>query len=151
MKVYRKEWSQLLPLSLEEAWDYFSKPENLDTITPDDLSFEILTNFKGKRMYPGMMIMYRVSPFTGVKMNWCTEISHVHEPHYFVDEQRTGPYSMWHHEHHFEEVEGGTVVKLKEYGYEDTEEGHRRCLECATGWGEALTLLKFYVEHGITY
>ncbi len=52
---------------------------------------------------------------------------------------------------YFEEVDEGTLVRLKEYGYEDSKEGHRRLIECATGWGEALTLLKFYCEHGVTY
>ena len=97
-------------MSREEAWDFFSRPENLDTITPDDLSFEIISDVKDKKMYPGMMILYKVSPFKGIKMNWCTEISHVRKPFYFVDEQRTGPYSIWHHEHHFEEVEDGILM-----------------------------------------
>lgn len=51
----------------------------------------------------------------------------------------------------FEPMQGGTVVRLREHGYQDTPGGCRAMLNCAAGWGEALTLLKFYVEHGIRY
>ena len=58
-------------------------------------------------MYPGLFISYKVSPILGIKLNWTTEITHVNEPHYFVDEQRVGPYTIWHHEHHFLQKEDG--------------------------------------------
>ena len=61
-------------------------------------------------MYPGLFIDYKVSPLLGIKMNWTTEITHVDGPHYFVDEQRVGPYSIWHHEHHFKAIPGGVEM-----------------------------------------
>ena len=74
------------------------------------MKFEFLTDTSGKQMYEGMIIKYKVSPFPGVKMNWVTEITHIKEKEYFVDEQRSGPYSMWHHEHKIEPIEGGVLM-----------------------------------------
>jgi ligand-binding SRPBCC domain-containing protein len=100
---------QVLPISPQQAWEFFSRPENLDDITPADLRFEVLSHLP-PRIYLGLMITYKISPFKGVRLDWVTEITHVNEPWYFVDEQRTGPYSLWHHEHHFKEVPGGTEM-----------------------------------------
>jgi ligand-binding SRPBCC domain-containing protein len=97
---------QNLPISISEAWDYFSRPENLNEITPPDMNFRILTNLP-ERVYPGLMIVYKVQVFPMVVFEWATEITHVSQPDFFVDEQRFGPYAMWHHEHHFREVPGG--------------------------------------------
>lgn len=110
MRVKRKEWQQFVPKSLEEVWQFFSRPENLNAITPEDLSFEILSDIQGVPMYPGMVVQYHVSPFPNVKMNWVTEITHVADHAYFIDEQRFGPYSFWHHQHHFKAVEGGVLM-----------------------------------------
>ena len=104
-----KKQVQVLPVSIAEAWAYFSRPENLNEITPPDLSFTILSELPD-RVYAGLMICYRLGIYPGVKVNWVTEITHVAPPHYFVDEQRRGPYSMWHHEHHFREVNGGVEM-----------------------------------------
>ncbi|WP_233276774.1 SRPBCC family protein [Mucilaginibacter paludis] len=72
------------------------------------MNFEITSDFTADtKMYPGMLISYKVSPVLGIKMNWVTEITHVKDLEYFIDEQRTGPYAMWHHEHHFKEIKGG--------------------------------------------
>lgn len=109
MKVYRLEKTQKLPISLAHAWEFFSTPKNLQAITPKDLSFEILTNLDDK-MYAGQIINYKVTPFPGIKMRWTTEITHVEEEKYFVDEQRFGPYSFWHHKHFFKEIEGGILA-----------------------------------------
>jgi ligand-binding SRPBCC domain-containing protein len=95
---------------MDEAWDYFSTPKNLQEITPDDLKFNILTNLDGVRMYPGQIIHYIVTPLLGIPMRWTTEISHVKEGAYFVDEQRFGPYAFWHHKHFFEPIEGGVLA-----------------------------------------
>jgi ligand-binding SRPBCC domain-containing protein len=95
---------------MEKAWDFFSKPENLNVLTPDDLQFEILTDVAGVEMYPGMIINYKVSPFAGVKFNWTTEISQCVTNKFFVDEQRFGPYAFWHHQHHFEEKAGKVLM-----------------------------------------
>ena len=100
---------QFLPISIETAWEFFATPKNLNEITPEDMVFEILGDVPQK-MYQGMFIRYRISPFLGIKMNWCTEITHVQEGHFFVDEQRLGPYNIWHHEHHFKPVDGGVLM-----------------------------------------
>lgn len=110
MKLHRLHAAQRLPISLEEAWAFFSRPENLPLITPPWLNFET-TNEVGERMYAGMIITYRVRPVLGVPLRWVTEITHVDAPHYFVDEQRFGPYRFWHHQHFFRPVPGGVEVE----------------------------------------
>lgn len=107
--IYTLEVEQFLKLSLAEAWDFFSSPGNLSKITPEQMGFRITSGTPG-RMYEGQIITYRVSPFPGVRTNWVTEITQVSEGHYFVDEQRFGPYRMWHHEHRFEEQNGGVLM-----------------------------------------
>lgn len=111
MQVKRKEWKQFIPRPMEEVWNFFSRPENLDDMTPDDMSFEILSDIEGVPMYQGMIIQYKVSPLLNIKMNWVTEITHVRDKEYFIDEQRFGPYALWHHQHHFEEQDGGIMMK----------------------------------------
>lgn len=110
MRVKRKSWKQVIPRDLDEVWYFFSRPENLNEITPENMSFEILTDLKGVEMYEGMMIQYKISPFLGIKMDWVTEITHVKDRQYFIDEQRFGPYALWHHQHHFESVADGTLM-----------------------------------------
>lgn len=105
MKIYQFRAKQKLPISIEEAWQFFSNPNNLGKITPDWLNFEILSPLPDK-MYAGMIIEYFVRPLLNIRTTWVTEITHINEPHFFVDEQRTGPYKMWHHQHHFKEVNG---------------------------------------------
>lgn len=107
--MYTLERTQRIPISLEEAWNFFQNPGNLSKITPSEMGFETLSEVPEK-MYPGLFIHYKVSPLFGIKMNWTTEITYVQEPHYFVDEQRVGPYAIWHHEHHFKEIEGGVEM-----------------------------------------
>ncbi len=107
MKIYTIKRIQFLPISISEAWAFFSTPKNLSKITPKEMGFEILYISGGEKMYTGQIIRYfvRVLPF--IKMHWITEIKHVAEPHYFVDEQRFGPYALWHHQHSFKEIKGG--------------------------------------------
>jgi ligand-binding SRPBCC domain-containing protein len=107
--MYTIERTQRLPVSLETAWKFFQNPANLSTITPDYMGFNILSDVP-ESMYPGLFIHYKVSPLFGIKMNWTTEITQVKHLHYFVDEQRVGPYAIWHHEHHFKEIEGGVEM-----------------------------------------
>ena len=107
--VCRLEYEQRLPLSLSDAWDFFSRPENLAEITPENLAFEV-TSPLPERLYAGMIINYRVRPLAGIAVPWTTEITHVVEPLFFVDEQRSGPYRFWHHQHRFAEVDG--LVKM---------------------------------------
>lgn len=109
MKVYQLRTRQRLSLALHEAWDFFSNPANLQEITPPDMNFRI-TSEVPERMYPGLIVTYRIQALPGVSMDWVTEITHVREPVFFVDEQRFGPYRFWHHQHHFAEVEGGVEM-----------------------------------------
>ena len=110
MKVYRLSRTQKIPLSLEDAWSYFSSPKNLQEITPDDLKFRILTDILEDKMYSGQIINYIVTPLLNIPMRWTTEIKHVEEGVYFVDEQRFGPYALWHHKNFFKAVDGGVEL-----------------------------------------
>lgn len=110
MQLKQKIWKQYIPAPLEKVWQYFSRPENLNHITPEDMSFEILSDIENVPMYEGMIVQYRVSPLLGIKMRWVTEIKQVQEGRYFIDEQRFGPYAFWHHQHHFEEMNGGVLM-----------------------------------------
>ncbi len=95
---------------MDQAWEYFSTPSNLQEITPKDLKFKILTDIGKEKMYAGQIINYIVTPLFGIPMRWTTEITHVEEGKYFVDEQRFGPYSFWHHKHFFTPIEGGVLA-----------------------------------------
>jgi ligand-binding SRPBCC domain-containing protein len=108
-KVYRIESKQRLPLTLSEAWSFFSSPKNLAEITPDKLGFKILSG-ADTEMFTGQIIQYTVTPLPFFKATWVTEIKHVEFQKFFVDEQRYGPYSMWHHKHFFKEIEGGVEM-----------------------------------------
>ncbi len=110
MKIYTLHREQFLPISLKEAWDFFSTPLNLEKITPAEMGFVVLTDVKGKSIYKGMLIEYRVSPLLGIKMKWVTEIGDVSEPYKFVDNQLKGPYALWEHTHTFKEVDGGVLM-----------------------------------------
>ena len=107
--LYRLYNQQFLPISLEEAWRFFSAPQNLQKITPEDMDFSITSPPDGKA-YTGQIITYSIKLNKLVKMNWVTEIKSVVEKASFVDEQRYGPYKMWHHMHKFEEVAGGVLM-----------------------------------------
>lgn len=110
MKIHTVKYEQFVPVDLATAWDFFSSPKNLAKITPLHMGFQITNKYDVGKMYPGMLITYKVSPLLGIKLDWCTEITHVEDHVYFVDEQRFGPYAMWHHQHHFEVVEGGVMM-----------------------------------------
>jgi len=110
MAFYQLIKIQKVPTTINEIWDFISSHSNLKEITPEHMGF-IVTGDTGKeKMYPGMIITYKVSPLLGIKLNWVTEITQVKDKEYFVDEQRIGPYSMWHHEHKIEAVEGGVLM-----------------------------------------
>ncbi|WP_455170368.1 SRPBCC family protein [Aegicerativicinus sediminis] len=110
MRLHQLYRTQKLPISVEEAWDFLSDPKNLQTITPGNMKFEILSGTADK-MYQGQIIEYNVTPFMGIKTSWVTEITHVNEPHYFVDEQRFGPYKLWHHKHIIKPIDGGVLME----------------------------------------
>jgi ligand-binding SRPBCC domain-containing protein len=111
VKTYSLKFKQNIPISLDEAWDFFSSPLNLAKITPADMRFVVTSDYTADtKMYAGMIITYKISPLPGIKMNWMTEITHVADKQYFVDEQRFGPYALWHHQHHFKEIPGGVEM-----------------------------------------
>ncbi|WP_244228683.1 SRPBCC family protein [Mucilaginibacter endophyticus] len=108
VKTYVLKREQKIPITLNDAWEFFSSPLNLAKITPKDMGFVVTSDYTGdSKMYAGMIITYKISPLLGIKMDWMTEITHVDDKKYFVDEQRFGPYALWHHQHHFKEIESG--------------------------------------------
>jgi ligand-binding SRPBCC domain-containing protein len=107
--LHRFACRQRLALALPDAWEFFSRPENLVRITPPNLGFEV-TSALPERMYAGMIVTYRVQPFGGLRVTWVTEITQVREPEFFVDEQRSGPYRLWHHQHQFRVIDGGVEM-----------------------------------------
>ena len=107
--MYQLKRQQLVKTDMATCWDFFSSPGNLQKITPKYMGFDVLMEVPEK-MYEGLMIEYRVRPLLGIPMNWITEITHVKEHQFFVDEQRKGPYRIWHHEHHFETVDNGVLM-----------------------------------------
>ena len=107
--VYRLKTVQNLPISIEKAWDFLSDPGNLKTITPDYMGFKILEGAEEK-MYAGQIIKYIVTPVLGLPLRWVTEITQVEDQKYFVDEQRFGPYTFWHHKHFIEEIPNGVQM-----------------------------------------
>ena len=110
MSVYQLEKKQKIPGTIEKIWDFISSPHNLKKISPPYMGFEITSNNLPEKMYPGMIISYKISPLFGIKLTWVTEITHVKEKEFFVDEQRIGPYSMWHHQHKIEPIQNGVLM-----------------------------------------
>lgn len=110
MKLYRLQETQKLPIDIDTAWNFLSDPKNLHAITPADMGFEIVSGAE-KKMFPGQIIRYKVKPLFGITTTWVTEISHIEEKEYFVDEQRFGPYSFWHHKHFLREISGGVQME----------------------------------------
>ena len=110
MKIYTLHKKQQLPISVDEAWEFLSNPKNLKVITPDYMGFKI----KGgadRAMFSGQIIQYTVTPILGIKTTWVTEITHVKDQEYFVDEQRFGPYALWHHKHFIKPIDGGVEME----------------------------------------
>ena len=115
MKIYRLETIQNLPISQKEAWDFLSDPRNLKTITPDYMGFEIVSGAASK-MYAGQILQYIVTPLLNIPLKWVTEITHIREGEYFVDEQRFGPYSLWHHKHFIKPIKNGVeMIDIVDY------------------------------------
>ena len=107
--MYQLKTKQFVKTDMATCWDFFSDPKNLSKITPQSMGFIVRTELPDK-MYEGLMIEYTVRPMLGIPMNWITEIKTVKNHSFFVDEQRKGPYRIWHHEHHFKEVDGGVEM-----------------------------------------
>ncbi|MGM0376662.1 MAG: SRPBCC family protein [Bacteroidota bacterium] len=110
MPTYRLEVQQQINASSQEVWDFISSPANLKQITPPHMGFDILTPGLPEKMYEGMMIEYKVWALPFLPTKWLTEITHIKELEYFVDEQRAGPYKLWHHEHHLKPIENGVLM-----------------------------------------
>ncbi|RRO25624.1 SRPBCC family protein [Flavobacteriaceae bacterium 14752] len=110
MKLYTINKSNILPIGLKEAWAFFSNPNNLQKLMPDDMKFEVKSELPDE-IYTGQLIEYMVSPFKGFNTKWVTEITHVERLKYFVDIQLHGPYKLWHHKHFFTEVDDGVLVE----------------------------------------
>lgn len=101
---------QYLPITLDQAWEFFSSPKNLKNITPEYMGFDITSENQNQKIYPGMIITYKVKPLFNLPLNWMSRITHVRENQYFIDEQIAGPYRIWHHEHHFKEHGSGVEM-----------------------------------------
>lgn len=114
MKLFTLRKKQILPLDMDSAWEFFSNPRNLEKITPEDMSFHITRENLEDKMYPGMIVSYKIKPMPLFSFTWVTEITHVKEPEYFVDEQRFGPYAFWHHKHIFRGIDGGKSVEMED-------------------------------------
>ena len=110
MKIYQVHTTQSLPIDMDTAWNFLTDPNNLKTITPDYMGFEILSG-ADREMYTGQLIEYNVTPVLGIKTKWVTEITHVADKEYFVDEQLYGPYALWHHKHFIRPVDGGVEME----------------------------------------
>jgi ligand-binding SRPBCC domain-containing protein len=110
LKIYQLKTIQKLPISIDKAWSFLSDPKNLKKITPDEMNFRILSG-ADKSIFPGQIIQYKVTPMLGISTKWVTEITHVKHNEYFVDEQRFGPYSLWHHKHFIKEIKGGIEME----------------------------------------
>lgn len=110
MRIYQFKTKQFLPITIKESWEFFSNPKNLSKITPAWLNFEVTSQLNDK-MYEGMIITYLVRPLLNIPTTWVTEITHVREPYFFIDEQRFGPYKFWHHQHIFRETKNGIEME----------------------------------------
>jgi len=110
MRTHSLKTNQKIPVSLQQAWDYFSHPENLQAITPTDIDFKILTDLKGVKMFEGQIIEYKIKPLPGVSFFWRTEITQVEDQKCFTDVQLKGPYKTWRHEHYFKAIDGGVEM-----------------------------------------
>jgi len=108
--MYKVVTEQKVPKSLDEVWDFFSNPQNLSKVTPEGVGFKMLGNPE-PAMYVGMVIRYQIAPILGIPLDWATEITHIEHKKYFVDHQIIGPYKIWHHQHHFEEIAGGVLIR----------------------------------------
>ncbi|TAD87582.1 MAG: hypothetical protein EAY75_06040 [Bacteroidetes bacterium] len=109
-KTYSLKTVQQFPADMDAVWQFFSRPDNLKNITPTNLGFKIRSRHHGPEMYAGQIIEYTVKPILGIPLYWMTEITQVKERAFFIDEQRYGPYSLWHHQHHFETVGNGVQM-----------------------------------------
>lgn len=115
-KVYQLHSRQRVPATLDEVWAFFSDAKNLLAVTPPQLNLKVTNEVYGAGIYAGQVMTYNVKPLLGIPLGWLTEITHVEPKKYFIDEQRKGPYKLWHHQHHFAAIEGGVeMIDLVHY------------------------------------
>lgn len=107
-QLYRE---QRLNCSIHEAWTFFSSPNNLSKITPEDMGFTVLTGHNSAAIYEGMVIDYTVSPLLGIPLKWRTCIKKVDFEVSFIDFQESGPYKYWNHFHEFIVNDRGVLMK----------------------------------------
>jgi Uncharacterized conserved protein len=110
MKLYTLHTKQKLPITVDEAWKFIADPKNLEVITPKSMGFKTISGDE-KAMFAGQIIHYTITPLFGIPMQWVTEITHVHDGKFFVDEQRFGPYAFWHHKHFLTPIPGGVEME----------------------------------------
>lgn len=110
MKLYTLHTKQKLPISIEDAWNFIANPKNLEVITPKSMGFKTLSGDE-REMFAGQIIHYKIVPLLGIPMQWVTEITHVDDKKFFVDEQRFGPYAFWHHKHFLTAIPGGVEME----------------------------------------
>jgi len=110
MGVYTFKQQQIIAATEQQVWDFISSPYNLKKITPPYMGFDIINDSLPDKIYAGMIIHYTVKPLLGVPIKWVTEITHIENNKYFVDEQRVGPYQLWHHQHFIEKVSEGVLM-----------------------------------------
>lgn len=110
-RVYHIQRLQNIPAGIDAVWEFIASPGNLAKITPDDMGFVVTSEPHQGSMYAGQIITYKVSPIAGIKLSWMTEITHVKDMEYFVDEQRFGPYAFWHHQHFIKPIAGGVEMR----------------------------------------
>tara|TARA_B110000971_G_C20023012_1_gene507327 strand:+ start:909 stop:1370 length:462 start_codon:yes stop_codon:yes gene_type:complete len=110
LKLYQIKTKQKLPISVDKAWEFLSNPKNLKEITPKHMNFRILSG-ADRSIFAGQIIQYKVTPMLGISTKWVTEITHVKDKEYFVDEQRFGPYALWHHKHFIKKIDGGVEME----------------------------------------
>lgn len=108
--IYQFKTEQWLPISVQEAWRFFSSPMNLSLITPPELQLKVLTKMNETSIYNGMMIDYTVKPIMNIPLKWKTRIGEVKEGKHFMDKQLKGPYKLWEHSHMFQEQDGGVLM-----------------------------------------
>ncbi len=111
MAFYQFQREQFVNASIEEIWEFISSPQNLKKITPKNMGFDIRTPNLPNKIYEGMIISYTVRPLFGIPTQWVTEITHIRDKSYFVDEQRVGPYELWHHQHIILPKNNGVLMK----------------------------------------
>ncbi len=110
MKMYKRSWQQVVEADMPEVWEFFSRPENLIRLTPEDMDIEVITDINGVEMHEGMIIDYVMTPVPRIKTKWTTRITKIEKFKYFIDVQEKGPYKKWHHEHHFRQGDEGILM-----------------------------------------